>query len=200
MSVSVPMLVAARILQGAGAAMMTPVGRLAIVRTFAKSELLAAMNFVIIPALIGPLLGPTVGGLIVYWLSWRQIFFVNIPVGALALWLIHRHMPDYRADAPRPLDVIGLVLFGSGTALLSWVLEVFGEHRLDPTSISVLLLLSFALLAAYVFHARHVEHPLLRLQLFEVRTFRISVGGGFLTRLGVGGLPFLLPLLYQLGL
>ena len=200
MSVSVPMLVAARILQGAGAAMMTPVGRLAIVRTFAKSELLAAMNFVIIPALIGPMLGPTVGGLIVHWLSWREIFFVNIPVGALALWLIHRHMPDYRADAPRPLDVIGLVLFGSGTALLSWVLEVFGEHRLDPTSISVLLLLSFALLAAYVFHARHTAHPLLRLELFEVRTFRISVGGGFLTRLGVGGLPFLLPLLYQLGL
>jgi EmrB/QacA subfamily drug resistance transporter len=200
LSVDVPMLVAARILQGVGAAMMTPVGRLTILRTFAKSELLAAMNFVIIPALIGPLLGPTVGGLIVHWVSWRAIFFVNVPVGLLALWLIRRHMPEYRDKTPRPLDVIGLVLFGSGIALLSWVLEVFGEHRLDPTSISVLLLLAFALLATYGLHASHTAHPLLRLDLFRVRTFRISVGGGFLTRLGMGGLPFLLPLLYQVGM
>ncbi|MFL6550798.1 MAG: DHA2 family efflux MFS transporter permease subunit [Povalibacter sp.] len=199
LAVNLPMLVAARILQGAGAAMMTPVGRLAIVRTFAKSELLAAMNFVIIPALIGPMLGPTIGGLIVHWASWRAIFFVNVPVGLIALWLINRHMPDYR-EPRRPLDVVGLVLFGSGTALLSWVLEVFGEHRLDPTSISVLLVLSFALLAAYTFHARHVAYPLLRLSLFKVRTFRVSVAGGFATRLSLGGLPFLLPLLYQLGL
>ena len=128
LSVNVPMLVAARILQGLGAAMMTPVGRLAIVRTFAKSELLVALNFVIIPALIGPLLGPTVGGLIVHWLSWREIFFVNVPIGIVALLIIYRHMPDYRGGAPRPLDVVGLVLFGTGTALLSWLLEIFGEH------------------------------------------------------------------------
>jgi EmrB/QacA subfamily drug resistance transporter len=200
LAVTVPMLVAARILQGVGAAMMTPVGRLAIVRTFPKSELLAAMNFVIIPALIGPLLGPTVGGIIVNWLSWREIFFVNVPVGLAALWLIRRHMPDYRGDAPRPLDVIGLVLFGSGTALFSWVLEVFGEHELDTTSTCVLLLLALALLSAYGLHASRTSYPLLRLTLFRVRTFRISVAGGFLTRLGIGGLPFLLPLLYQLGL
>src|SRR5487761_2322510 len=99
LSLNVPMLVATRILQGMGAAMMMPVGRLSIIRTFAKSELLAAMNFVIVPALIGPLLGPTVGGLIVHWLSWREIFFVNVPVGLVALLVIHRHMPDYRGDA-----------------------------------------------------------------------------------------------------
>ena len=138
LSVNVPMLVAARILQGLGAAMMTPVGRLAIIRTFPKSELLVAMNFVIIPALIGPLLGPTVGGLIVHWLSWREIFFVNVPMGIAALLIIQRHMPDYRGDAPRPLDVVGLVLFGSGTALLSWLLEVFGEHSIDVTSAGIL--------------------------------------------------------------
>lgn len=200
LAVNVPMLVAARILQGLGAAMMMPVGRLAVIRTFAKSELLVAMNFVIIPALIGPLLGPTVGGLIVHWLSWREIFFVNVPVGVAALWLIHRHMPDYRGDAPRPLDVVGLVLFGSGAALLSWLLEIFGEHRLDATSATLMLALSLGLLAAYGLHARHTPHPLLRLSLFEVRTFRVSVVGGFVTRLGVGGMPFLLPLLYQLGL
>jgi MFS family permease len=116
LSVNAPMLVAARILQGIGAAMMMPVGRLAVIRTFPKDELLVAMNFVIIPALIGPLLGPTVGGLIVHWLSWREIFFVNVPMGLLALVLIHRYMPDYRGSEPRQLDLIGLVLFGSGAA------------------------------------------------------------------------------------
>ena len=200
LSINVPMLVAARILQGVGAAMMMPVGRLTIVRTFAKSELLMAMNFVIIPALIGPLLGPTIGGLIVHWMSWRVIFFVNIPVGLVAQWLIHRHMPDYRGDKPRPLDFIGLVLFGSGTALLSWLLEVFGEHHIDATSAAILGLLACSLLGGYAWHARHHRHPLLRLALFRIRTFRVSVAGGFITRLGLGGLPFLLPILYQLGL
>jgi MFS family permease len=158
------------------------------------------MNFVIVPALIGPLLGPTVGGLIVHWLSWREIFFVNVPMGIAALLIIHLHMPDYRGDAPRPLDVVGLVLFGTGTALLSWLLEIFGEHNIDATSGGLLFLLSIGLLAAYAWHARRCAYPLLRLSLFKVRTFRVSVVGGFITRLGVGGMPFLLPLLYQLGL
>jgi EmrB/QacA subfamily drug resistance transporter len=200
LSTSAPLLVAARLLQGFGAAMMMPVGRLAIVRTFPKAELLSAMNFVIIPALIGPLLGPTVGGLIVHWLSWREIFFINVPVGVLAIWLAHKYMPDYRSDVARPLDVMGLILFGTGIALLSWLLEIFGEHRLDATSWAVLFAISVCLLAAYVWHAQREEHPLLELALFRIRTFRVSVLGGFLTRLGVGGLPFLLPLLYQLGL
>jgi EmrB/QacA subfamily drug resistance transporter len=200
LSLNVPMLVAARMLQGISAAMMIPVGRLAVIRTFPKSELLKAMNFVIIPALIGPLLGPTIGGLIVHWLPWQAIFFINVPVGLAAQLLIHRHMPDYRADSPRPLDVIGLVLFGAGSALLSWLLEIFGEHYIDVTSTAILLLLSLSLLAAYVWHARQTPYPLLRLSLFRVRTFRVSVIGSFITRLGLGGLPFLLPLLYQLGL
>lgn len=200
LSLNVPMLVATRIFQGMGAAMMMPVGRLTIIRTFPKSELLVAMNFVIIPALIGPLLGPTVGGLIVHWLPWRTIFFVNVPVGLAAQWLIHRHMPDYRGDSARPLDVIGLVLFGAGAALLSWLLEIFGEHRIDVTSTAILFLLALSLLGAYGWHSRHTRFPILRLTLFRVRTFRVSVIGGFITRLGIGGLPFLLPLLYQLGL
>ena len=110
LSLSVPMLVACRVAQGVGAAMMMPVGRLAVVRTFPKWELLKAMNFIVIPALIGPMLGPTVGGLIVHWFSWRDIFFVNVPVGLAALWMIHRHMPDYRGEAERPLDDVGLAL------------------------------------------------------------------------------------------
>lgn len=200
LSLNVPMLVAARILQGMGAAMMMPVGRLAIIRTFPKTELLKAMNFVIIPALIGPLLGPTIGGLIVHWLPWRIIFLINIPVGLAALLLIHLHMPDYRGDGRRPLDVIGLVLFGAGTALLSWLLEVFGEHDIGAVPAAILFLVSLGLLAAYGWHANQTRNPLLRLALFRIRTFRVSVVGGFITRLGVGGLPFLLPLLYQLGL
>ncbi|MBQ5941726.1 MULTISPECIES: DHA2 family efflux MFS transporter permease subunit [unclassified Massilia] len=200
LSLNAGMMTAARLLQGLGGAMMMPVGRLAIVRTFPKNELLGAMNFVIIPALIGPLLGPTVGGLIVHWTTWRVIFFVNVPVGLLALWFVWRHMPDYAADERRPLDVIGLILFSSGTAILSWLLEVFGEHTLAPLTAGLLFALSAALLAAYAWHASRTKHPLLRLALLKVRTFRIAVLGGFVTRLGVGGLPFLLPLLYQLGL
>lgn len=199
-SVNVPMLVASRILQGMGAAMMMPVGRLTVVRTFPKSELLAALNFVIIPALIGPLLGPTLGGLIVHWFTWRDIFFVNVPIGLAAQWLIHRYMPDYRSDVQRPLDVAGLVLFGTGTALLSWVLEVFGEHQLEAAPCVILLFLAITLLGGYVLHANCAQHPLLQLNLFKIRTFRVSVVGGFVTRLGVGAIPFLLPLLFQLGL
>ena len=200
LSVDVTMLIGARILQGLGAALMTPVGRLAIVRTFAKSELLVAMNFVIIPALIGPLLGPTVGGLIVHWVSWREIFFVNVPMGIAALVIIHRYMPDYRGEGARPLDFVGLVLFSSGMAILSWLLEIFGEHQISVLQGTLLLALSLALLAAYVWHAQQIDHPLLELRLLRLRTFRVSVGGGLVTRLGIGGMPFLLPLLYQLGL
>ena len=200
LSVNAGMLTAARLLQGFGGAMMMPVGRLTIIRTFPKAELLGAMNFVIIPALIGPLLGPTLGGLIVHMASWRAIFFVNVPVGLVALLLVYRYMPDYRADTRRPLDLVGFLLFSSGTAILSWLLEVFGEHRIDPLVELLLLTLSLGLLVGYVWHARNTEHPLLRLALFKVRTFRISVAGGFVTRLGIGGLPFLLPLLYQVGM
>ena len=195
LAMNLPQMVAARILQGMGAAMMMPVGRLTVIRTFPKAELLQAMNFVIIPALIGPLLGPTVGGLIV---SWREIFFVNVPVGVVALWLIHRYMPDYYGDASHPLDVMGLAQFGAGTAVLSWLLEIFGEHETDIAVEAALFLLALTLLGAYWRHARQTPYPLLQLALFKVRTFRVSVI--FITRLGVGGLPFLTPLLFQIGL
>src|SRR3954469_22611774 len=124
---NVPVLVASRIIQGMGGAMMTPVGRLALVRTFPRSEMLTAMNYVIIPALMGPLLGPFTGGLIVHWTSWRVIFFVNVPLAVVGLWMIRRYMPDYRDPDVSPLDRVGFVLFGLGVALLSYVLEVFGE-------------------------------------------------------------------------
>ena len=200
LSLSIPMLVASRVIQGIGGAMMTPVGRLALVRTFPRSEMLAAMNFVVIPALIGPLLGPFCGGLIVHWLPWRMIFFVNLPIGLLGLWLIKRHMPDYRDAAVAPLDGRGFILFGGGIALLSYVLEIFGEHRLPPGPILALLAVSLALLGAYYWHGRRVPNPVMRLTLFDIRTFNVAVLGGIVTRLGIGGMPFLLPLLYQIGM
>jgi EmrB/QacA subfamily drug resistance transporter len=199
-SSSIHMLVAFRILQGCGGAMMVPVGRLTIVRTFAKSELVRAMSFVAIPGLIGPMLGPIVGGLIVGYLHWRLIFFVNIPIGLAGLYLVYWHLPDYRAEHTDPLDVAGLILFGSGVALLSYVLEVFGEHTLSARDILGVLAVSIVLLASYGFHSTRSAHPMLRLTLFWIRTFRVAVIGGFVTRLGIGGIPFLFPLLYQVGL
>jgi EmrB/QacA subfamily drug resistance transporter len=198
-STNIHALVACRILQGCGGSMMVPVGRLTLVRTFAKSDLLRTMSFVSIPALIAPMLGPIAGGLIVGYLHWRVIFFLNIPIGLIGLVMVYLHLPDYFEET-HPLDTVGLILFGSGIALLSYVLEVFGEHTLGTGEISGLLVLSLALLGGYWLHAKTLAFPLLQLGLFKIRTFRAAVSGGFFTRLGIGGVPFLLPLLYQVGL
>ena len=200
LAINMHMLVASRIVQGCGGALMVPVGRIALVRTFPKSQLLRAYSFVTIPALIGPFLGPLAGGFIVDYLHWRIIFFVNLPMGLLGLYMTFRHMPDYRAVKSDPLDLVGLILFSSGIALLSYVLEIFGEPILSLTSELCLLALSVLLLWGYFLHGRKETYPLLHLRLFDIRTFRASVVGNFITRLGIGGLPFLLPLLYQIGL
>jgi EmrB/QacA subfamily drug resistance transporter len=199
-STDIHWLVACRVLQGCGGAMMLPVGRLTMVRAFAKSELIGAMSFVAIPGLIGPMLGPLLGGLIIGYFHWSVIFFVNIPIGLCGLYLVYRHLPNYRERRNYPLDIIGLVLFGSGISLLSYVLEVFGETTLSGREILGLLAISAALLGAYGLHTIRTEHPLLRLGLVRIRSFRVAVTGNLFTRLGIGGIPFLLPLLYQIGL
>ena len=166
--------------------MMMPVGRITMVRAFPKSELVRAMSFVAIPGLIGPLFGPLAGGLIVGYFHWRLIFFVNLPIGLLGLYMVHRYLPDFRAAKSDPIDFVGFVLFGAGIALLSYVLEVFGEHSLQPAAILGLLLLSAAFLGLYVRHAFRKPHPLLRLSLFRIRTFPVrrdrqlchAAGGG----------------------
>ncbi|MEI9963414.1 MAG: DHA2 family efflux MFS transporter permease subunit [Caulobacteraceae bacterium] len=200
LSSDIHVLVLCRILQGFGGAMMVPVGRLTLVRTFPKSELVRAMSFVAIPGLIGPMLGPLAGGLIVGYFHWRAIFFLNIPIGIAGLILVYMHLPDYRSVRAPPLDIVGLILFGSGIALLSYVLEVFGDHTLSTGEILGLLAVSAALIFGYGLHALKTDHPLLQLGLFRIRTFAAAVSGSFFTRLGIGGVPFLLPLLYQLGL
>jgi EmrB/QacA subfamily drug resistance transporter len=200
LSSDIRLLVACRILQGCGGAMMVPVGRLTLVRTFAKSELIRAMSFVAIPGLIGPMLGPIAGGLIVGYLQWRFIFFVNLPIGIAGLVLVYLHLPDYREQNTKPLDIVGFILFGSGVALLSYVLEIFGEHTLSAGEIAGMTALSLTLIAGYGLHAVRTAYPLLQLNLFRIRTFSAAVSGSFFTRLGIGGVPFLLPLLYQVGL
>ena len=179
---------------------MLPVGRLTMVQTFAKSELIRAMSFVAIPGLVGPMLGPVAGGLIVGYFHWSIIFFVNIPIGLLGLYLVYRHLPDYREEKTSPLDIVGMILFGSGIALLSYVLEVFGEHTLSGLEMLSLLGIATLLLAGYGINSAKIKFPLLRLELFKVRTFRAAVSGSFITRIGIGGIPFLFPLLYQVGL
>jgi EmrB/QacA subfamily drug resistance transporter len=193
-------LVACRVLQGCGGALMLPVGRLTMVRTFPKSELISAMSFVAIPGLVGPMLGPLLGGLIIGYFHWSVIFFVNIPIGLAGLYMVYRHLPNYRENRNYPLDIVGLVLFGSGISLLSYVLEVFGETSLSGREMLGLLAMSAALLGTYGLHTTRTAHPLLRLGLVRIRTFRVSISGNLFTRLGVGGIPFLLPLLYQVGL
>ncbi len=180
--------------------MLVPVGRLAIVRTFDKADLVRAMSFVSIPALIGPMLGPMAGGLIVGYLHWRVTFFVNIPIGLIGLFMVYLHLPDYREEHRNPLDAGGLILFGSGIALLSYVLEVFGEHTLSGVELLAGLVIAILLLAGSGWHATRAGFPMLTLTLFRIRTFRSAVNGNFLTRLGIGGIPFLFPLLYQIGL
>jgi EmrB/QacA subfamily drug resistance transporter len=197
---NIHLLVACRVLQGFGGAMMVPVGRLTLVRTFPKSELIRAMSFVAIPGLIGPMLGPVAGGFIVGYFHWRMIFFINLPVGLLGLYFVYRHLPDYRQENSPPLDFVGLILFGLGIGLLAYVLEVFGEHTMGDGTLLALLAVSAICLVAYGIRAARIKFPLLRLTLFRIRTFRASVSGSFFTRLGIGGIPFLFPLLYQVGL
>ena len=200
LATNIDMLVACRILQGAGGAMMTPVGRMTLARTYDKADLVKAMSFVAIPSLIGPMVGPIAGGLIVAYLHWSVVFFVNIPVGLLGLYFVRRHLPDYREAQTHPLDIAGLVLFGGGIALLSYVLEVFGDNTLNSYQVLGLLAFAMILLVGYGVRAARKAFPLLDLGLFRVRTFRAAVSGGFFTRLGLGGIPFLFPLLYQVGL
>jgi EmrB/QacA subfamily drug resistance transporter len=199
-STDIHWLVACRVLQGCGGAMMLPVGRLIMVRSFAKSELIGAMSFVAMPGLIGPMLGPLLGGLIIGYFHWSVIFFVNIPIGLCGLVLAYRHLPNYREKRNYPLDIVGMVLFGSGISLLSYVLEVFGETNLSGREMLGLLAMSAALLGAYGLNTARTPHPLLRLSLVRIRSFRVAVTGNLFTRLGIGGIPFLLPLLYQVGL
>ncbi len=197
LSQSLWMLVAARIAQGFGGAMMMPVGRLALVRAFDKSEFVNAMSVATIPGLIGPTIGPVLGGLFSTYLSWRMIFFVNIPFGIVGLLLARRYMPDYRGPRHVPLDFAGFALFALGIGGLSWALDQVTDGNYTVAAPAALI--AGVMLVAYVRRSFHVIAPIVDLGLLRIASFRIAFNGGFATRLGVGGMFFLLTLLFQIG-
>ena len=198
-STSLPALVAARILQGMGGALMVPVGRLVLLRTVPKSDLVRAMSFVSVPALIGPVMGPPLGGFIVTYASWRWIFFINIPIGVLGIVLVNMLVRDLKETGRRPLDRSGFVLTGIGLASLAFGFENVGRGALPSAAVIGLLAAGVICLGLYVRHARRVSHPIIDLALFSIPTYASASIGGFLFRMGLGALPFLLPLMLQVG-
>lgn len=196
---SLPDFVLSRIVQGIGGAMMVPVGRLVILRTVPKSELIAALAWLTIPALIGPVIGPPLGGFITTYASWRWIFWINIPVGILGVILASRYIGDFREEHTPPLDVKGFFLSGVGLTGLAFGFTTIGQGLLPSWLVVSLLIVGTISCWLYVRHARTAPHPLIDLSLLRVATFRANILGGFLYRVGVGATPFLLPLLLQLG-
>jgi EmrB/QacA subfamily drug resistance transporter len=193
-------LVAARIMQGLGGAMMVPVGRLVLLRSVSKAQMVAAMSWLTMPALIGPILGPPLGGFIVTYLSWRWVFDINIPIGIAGAIAVTIFIPEVRqADRGGRLDVWGLVLTGVAMAAMMAAFETLGRDIL-PLKFSVsLLLLGLAAAALYALHAQKHAHPVLDLSLMRIPTFASSVLAGSLFRIAVGAMPFLLPLMLQIG-
>ncbi len=189
-------LVISRVIQGVGGSLMTPVGKLALIKTFDKSELLKAMNYAIIPALIGPVLGPLVGGYLVDYLSWHWIFLINIPIGVLGIILGLKYMPNYKSLVI-DFDLKGFLIFAMASLLLSISLELFGNEK-NITPVLLVFLLGFLMLFFYYKHARKDSNPIFPLNLFQVRTFRVGILGNLATRLGISSIPLLVPLMIQI--
>jgi EmrB/QacA subfamily drug resistance transporter len=199
LSTSVTDFVIARILQGLGGAMMTPVGRLVLLRSVAKSTLVNAMAWVTVPALIGPVIGPPLGGFITTFFSWHWIFLINIPIGLLGIFLALKYIDPIRSEDPEKFDLYGLVLAGIGLAGIAFGLSVAGLNLLPWTVIAALVGIGSISMTLYMMHARRTGSPVLDFSMLRLPTLRASIIGGFMFRLGVGALPFLLPLLMQVG-
>ena len=193
-------LVCARTVQGLGGSLMLPLGRFIILRTFKRHELVQAMSSVIMVVSIGVMLGPLVGGIITDQLSWSWIFWVNIPVGILAILMTSRFLKPVAPKKVKPLDFIGFILFGGGLAALTFALSDLSESTASETIALTILCTAIAMLSFYFYRAKKQVNPIIDLNLFSIRTFRISVFGNLCARLGFGGVPFLLPLLLQVGL
>ena len=196
LSQNLTQLVIFRVLQGVGGSLMTPVGKLALIKTFDKKELLKAINYAIIPALIGPVLGPLVGGYLVDYLSWHWIFLINIPIGLLGITLGLKYMPNYKSPVI-DFDLKGFLIFAMASLLLSISLELFGNAN-NVTPVLLGFLLGFLMLFLYYKHARKDNNPIFPLNLFQVRTFRVGILGNLATRLGISSIPLLVPLMIQI--
>ena len=187
-----------RAIQGMGGAMMVPVGRMVVIRTVPKNELVQALSFIAMPALIGPMLGPPIGGLIVTYADWRWIFLVNIPIGVLGIILASIYIPDIKQETA-PLDLAGFVLSALGLGGLILGAAMTGRH-IAPLEVAIgSMLIGLIMLTGYVRHALSTERPLIDLRLMRFRTFEAGILGGTFFRFGVGASAFLLPLMLQLG-
>ncbi|MCB1409436.1 MAG: MFS transporter, partial [Rhodobacteraceae bacterium] len=189
-------LIAARVLQGIGGSMMVPVGRLIVLRTTEKSDLVSALAWLTVPALVGPVLGPLLGGFITTYWSWRWIFWINIPIAAAGLVLVTLFIPAIRSDEVRSFDGVGFALLGPGLAAFLTGVTLAGLGMAEPVWSVVLTLGGLALVLAYTGHAKRVTAPLIDLTLLQIPTFRIAAVGGTFFRVGAGARPFLLPLLF----
>lgn len=196
-AVSVPMLVAGRVLQGLGGAMMNPVGRLILVRSFSKSQLLVASSYTVIPGMAGPILGPVLGGFITTYINWRWNFFINVPAGIVGICLALRYIKDLPPTPPRPFDWRGYALIALGMTASQVAVELLAHGGIGAGAAFILLCFAAAFLAAYAYHARVIAHPLVDLALLKFRTLRASVVTGGVYRIALGGIPFLLPLMFQ---
>lgn len=198
LSNSLSQIVASRILQGFGGAMMVPVGRLIVLRTIPKSDLVTAMSYLTVPAVLGPVVGPPVGGFIVTYWSWRWIFFINVPIGVIGIILVSLFIENIREQDVPPLDISGFILTGLGLAGLVFGFETIGRGII-PVGVTMCVMVAGGLCAAaYVLHARRIRYPIVDLRLMKIPTFAVATVGGGLFRIGIGALPFLLPMLLQL--
>jgi hypothetical protein len=199
LATNLPLLIAMRVVQGFGGAMMTPVGRLILLRSFPRAGLVSAMNWMTIPAMVGPMVGPIVGGALTSYVSWRWIFFLNIPIGvlggALAWWLFE----NFRAPAPARFDLVGFAVAGLGLFLLEVAIENLGRPIITPAAGFAFFPIAIALVILYVLHARRSASPVLDLNLLKIKTFYIGTVTGGICRMGLDATPFMLPLLFQVG-
>lgn len=196
---SLEWLIGARALQGLGGALMVPVGRIILLREIPKDQMVDALAWLTIPALLGPLIGPPVGGFITTYFHWRWIFWMNVPIGILGIILATKLMPATTAAPPPPLDMKGFVLAGTGLTFVVFGFTVLGQPVLPLASTMALMTVGAICLALYARHARRVRDPILDLRLLRIPTFRAGVTGGSLYRIGIGAIPFLVPLMLQLG-
>lgn len=193
-------LIAGRLIQGLGGALMTPIGRLIVVRSIRKEQLLVATNYMIAPALIGSMLGPVLGGFITTYFSWRWNFFINVPIAILGLALTARFVQDPTPSREAsPFDTLGFLIIAGGLAAAQVAVEYLGRPEASILNAAGLFAAAAVLITTYVWYARRRANPLLDLELFKTRTFAISIVVGGIARVAAGALPFLLPLLFQLG-
>ncbi|MEA3086155.1 MAG: hypothetical protein QOC89_3852 [Paraburkholderia sp.] len=199
MTTSLPEFTAARVLQGIGGAMMVPVGRLAVLRATPKDGLMRAIAIITWPGLVAPVIGPPLGGFITTYSSWRWIFYLNLPLGCIGLLLSIMYLDNTKENAGRRFDTPGFVLTGVAGATLMYAMELLGRSNTRWSEVAALLAIGVASGGVAWFHVRRASEPVIDLSALRVKTFAVAMGGGSLFRVSISAVPFLLPLLFQVG-